>query len=282
MKLVRTVSSLRAMVKELPGRVALVPTMGNLHEGHLTLVRAARKRADHVVVSIFVNPLQFSSGEDIDTYPRTLQRDIELLEAEETDLVFVPEVADIYPGDMSVHTRIEVPGISDLLCGASRPGHFVGVATVVCKLFNMVQPDMALFGNKDYQQLMVIRRMVKDLSIPVQVIGVDTVRAEDGLAMSSRNGYLDEQERLQAPAIYQTMQLVADKLRSGERDFAELELFAKERITARGLRPDYFSIRRAVDLELPTAEEEKLVILVAAYLGSARLIDNLEVNLQIT
>ena len=282
MKTAETISALRAEISSWSGPVALVPTMGNLHEGHLTLVREARNRADRVVVSLFVNPMQFSSGEDIDAYPRTLQRDRELLEAEQVELLFAPETSEIYPRDMSAHTKVEVPGISDLFCGASRPGHFVGVATVVCKLFNMVQPDIAVFGKKDFQQLLVIRRMVKDLSIPVEIVGVDTVREVDGLAMSSRNGYLDEQERSRAAAIYQTMTEVEQEIRGGRRAYAALETEGRQRISALGLKPDYFSIRRAEDLMIPAEDETRLVILAAAYLGRARLIDNLEVDLAAT
>ena len=282
MKQVESVSELRSAVAESSGVIAFVPTMGNLHQGHLALVREARKMADFVVVSIFVNPMQFSGGEDLDSYPRTMQRDRELLEAEGTDLLFAPDVTEIYPEDMPSHTKVEVPLISDVLCGASRPGHFTGVATVVCKLFNMVQPDIAVFGKKDYQQLMVIRRMVKDLDMPLRVVGLDTVREPDGLAMSSRNGYLSEQERELAPVIYRTLVSVADALKEDQTGFTELENSARETIADAGLRPDYFSIRRASDLSTPAEGEQQLVILAAAYLGKARLIDNLEIDLSVT
>lgn len=282
MKQVETVAALRSLVKSLPGKVALVPTMGNLHEGHLTLVREARKLADHVVVTIFVNPMQFSGGEDLDSYPRTMQEDRERLVEEQVDLLFAPDVAEVYPRDMPAHTKVEVPGISDLFCGASRPGHFVGVATVVCKLFNMVQPDIAVFGKKDFQQLMVIRRMVADLSIPVNIVGIDTIREGDGLAMSSRNGYLNEHERAKASVIFQTMTEVAREMKAGRCAYAALETEAREKLSAGGLKPDYFSIRRAEDLMAPGGNDMDLVILAAAYLGKARLIDNLEVNLETT
>jgi pantoate--beta-alanine ligase len=260
------------------GNLAFVPTMGNLHDGHLTLVREARRLADRVAVSIFVNPLQFGAEEDFDGYPRTFERDQELLEAEGVDLLFAPTVETIYPRPPAEQTRVEVPGISGLLCGASRPGHFVGVATVVCKLFNMVQPDIALFGEKDYQQLAVIRRMTEDLNIPVRIVGVATVRESDGLAMSSRNGYLTPEERARAPALYQALQQAAAAIRAGNRDFAAVEQRARGELEAAGLRPDYVSVRRAVDLAPAQADDAELVLLAAAFLGKARLIDNLEVR----
>jgi pantoate--beta-alanine ligase len=260
------------------GNVAFVPTMGNLHDGHLSLVRAAREIADRVVVSIFVNPLQFGAGEDFDSYPRTLERDSGMLEGEGTDLLFAPPVQVVYPKPAEEQTRVEVPGISNLLCGASRPGHFVGVATVVCKLFNMVQPDIALFGKKDFQQLMVIRRMVEDLSMPVRVIGVETRREADGLAMSSRNGYLTADERAIAPVLYRVMTGLAERIRQGEADLGGLQARAARELEENGLRPDYVTVRRAEDLGEPGDDDRKLVILAAAYLGKARLIDNLEVS----
>jgi pantoate--beta-alanine ligase len=260
------------------GNVAFVPTMGNLHAGHLSLVKEARVEADRVVASIFVNPLQFGAGEDFDSYPRTLERDSEMLQAEGTDLLFAPSVEVMYPKPQAEQTRVEVPGISDLLCGASRPGHFVGVATVVCKLFNMVQPDIAVFGKKDYQQLMVIRRMVEDLAMPVTVVGVETTRESDGLAMSSRNGYLSAEERAIAPALYRIIRAAAARLQQGDEDYASLEREAAGELEAKGLRSDYFSVRRAEDLGMPGPMEKALVILAAAYLGKARLIDNLEVS----
>jgi len=260
------------------GNVAFVPTMGNLHDGHLSLVRAAREVADRVVVSIFVNPLQFGAGEDFDSYPRTLEHDSDMLEGEGTDLLFAPPAQVVYPKPAEEQTRVEVPGISRLLCGASRPGHFVGVATVVCKLFNMVQPDIALFGKKDFQQLMVIRRMVEDLSMPVRVLGVETRREDDGLAMSSRNGYLTADERAIAPLLYRVMTGLAERIRQGNNDLAELQGQAARELEENGLRPDYVAVRRAEDLGEPGDEDRKLVILMAAYLGKARLIDNLEVS----
>ena len=259
-------------------RVGFVPTMGNLHAGHLALATEARRLAERVVVSIFVNPLQFGPQEDFAAYPRTLARDQELLARVGTDLLFAPTVAAVYPRGQAEQTRVEVPGISDILCGASRPGHFVGVATVVCKLFNMVQPDLAVFGEKDFQQLQVIRLMTLDLSLPVAVHGLATVREADGLAMSSRNGYLTAEERARAPALYQTLLRCAEWLRAGL-DSATVERQAGELIAAAGFGPDYFSVRRAADLGLPVPGERELVVLAAARLGRARLIDNLRVSL---
>ncbi len=258
--------------------VAFVPTMGNLHEGHLNLVREASKQADRVVVSIFVNPLQFGEGEDFDSYPRTLDADSALLEAEGADLLFAPPVGVMYPKPREQQTRVEVPGISNVLCGEFRPIHFVGVATVVCKLFNMVQPDMAFFGKKDYQQLMVIRLMVEDLQMPVRIIGIDTVRESDGLAMSSRNAYMTEAERSTAPVLYRLLQQSAEKIKQGESDLQALQATAIAELQEQGFRPDYFAIRRSRDLQPAQQGEGDLVILVAAYLGKTRLIDNLEVS----
>jgi pantoate--beta-alanine ligase len=258
------------------GNVAFVPTMGNLHAGHLALVKAARELADRVVVSIFVNPMQFGVGEDFDNYPRTLERDSDLLEGEGTDLLFAPSVATMYPKPADQQTRVEVPGISQLLCGASRPGHFVGVATVVCKLFNMVQPDVALFGKKDFQQLMVIRRMAEDLAMPVRVVGVETLRESDGLAMSSRNGYLTSEERAIAPVLYRVLGGMKESLQQGNDDYAGLQAEAMRELKDNGFGPDYIAIRRAGDLTEPEAGESELVILGAAFLGKARLIDNID------
>ncbi|WP_456417294.1 pantoate--beta-alanine ligase [Thiolapillus sp.] len=279
MKQVETVAQLRQAVSRLAGDTALVPTMGNLHQGHLALVRRARELAGQVVVSIFVNPMQFDREQDLRAYPRTLDEDLALLRNEGVDLVFTPAEKLVYPKPMAAHTRVEVPGISDIFCGKSRPGHFVGVSTIVCKLFNMVQPRIAVFGKKDYQQLLVIKRMVEDLAIPVELVGVDTVREEDGLAMSSRNNYLDARQRRIAPALYQALRSAADALEQGDKDFPALEQAAVERMASAGLRPDYFGIRRASDLGRPAVDEQELVILGAAFLGMARLIDNLEVRL---
>ena len=259
-------------------RVAFVPTMGNLHDGHLELVRRGRALAARVVVSIFVNPLQFGPAEDLASYPRTLARDVKLLIGAGADLLFAPPADEMYPRPGAEQTRVEVPGLSDILCGASRPGHFVGVATVVCKLFNMVQPELALFGEKDFQQLAVIRRMVEDLCIPVEIVGVPTVREPDGLAMSSRNGYLTSAERERAPALYRSLQVAARAIEAGGADPQAVEREAAAAIDAAGLRTDYVSVRRARDLASPGAADGDLVVLAAAYLGRARLIDNLRVQ----
>jgi pantoate--beta-alanine ligase len=256
-------------------RIAFVPTMGNLHAGHLDLIVEARHRADRVVASIFVNPMQFGEGEDFDAYPRTLEADTAKLTDAGVDLLFAPTVSAIYPSGALRQTRVEVPGLSDLLCGASRPGHFIGVATIVCKLFNMVQPDLAVFGEKDYQQLMVIRRMVTDLAFPIEIVGKSTVREADGLAMSSRNGYLSPEQRASAPLLYQALQATAKAIRAGNRDFNSLQAEAERALRQAGFRPDYYAIRRAEDLEPAAENEPSLVILAAAFLGTTRLIDNL-------
>lgn len=263
-----------ALWRQAGQRIALVPTMGNLHTGHLRLVDRARQLADRVIATIFVNPLQFGQGEDFESYPRTLEDDSQKLEEYATDLLFAPAVSEVYQRPQTEQTIVRVPGLSDILCGQFRPGHFAGVATVVCKLFNMAQPDVAVFGEKDYQQLMVIRRMVEDLQIPVQIEGMATVREADGLAMSSRNGYLTVEERAKAPAVYQVLTQTAEALQAGDQDFKSLEESAWNSLENAGLRPDYFQIRRAQDLQSPDKEEKDLVILAAAYLGAARLIDN--------
>lgn len=277
---VRELDELRVQVDlwRRGGNLAFVPTMGNLHAGHLALVRAARLVADRVAVSIFVNPLQFTAGEDFDSYPRTLDRDAAMLEGEGTDLLFSPPLEVMYPKPGEDQTRVEVPGLSRLLCGACRPGHFVGVSTVVCKLFNMVQPDIALFGKKDFQQLMLIRRMVVDLAMPVRVIGVDTVREADGLAMSSRNGYLSDDERATAPILFRTLSGIAQTLREGSVDYAGLQAQAARELDENGFRTEYVAIRRARDLGEPAPQDAELVVLGAAHLGRARLIDNIEVT----
>jgi len=279
-KTVHGIEGLRAHVNawRQGGNVAFVPTMGNLHAGHLSLVKAARGMADRVVVSIFVNPLQFGAGEDFDKYPRTMDADARMLEGEGTDLLFAPPVEVMYPKPQAEQTRVEVPGLSDILCGSSRSGHFIGVATVVCKLFNMVQPDIAVFGKKDYQQLMVIQRMVEDLAMPVRVVGIETARDPDGLAMSSRNGYLGPNERAIAPVLYRVLTGLAQRLREGGSDYAGLQAQAAIELDANGMRTDYVSIRRAADLGEPDPDEKDLVVLAAAYLGKARLIDNIEVS----
>ncbi|WP_043530866.1 pantoate--beta-alanine ligase [Litchfieldella xinjiangensis] len=259
-------------------RIGLVPTMGNLHAGHLELVKAARAQADLVVATIFVNPMQFGPGEDLDSYPRTLPDDQAGLSSAGCDLLFAPSVATLYPHGLEQHTRIHVPGISEGLCGGSRPGHFEGVATVVAMLFNLVQPDVACFGQKDYQQLAVIRKLVSDLHLPVAIVGVPTVRAEDGLALSSRNGYLNDAERAQAPGLYRTLGELRDALERGS-SLPEAIEASRARLVERGFQPDYLEVRQAHDLAAVNASTRDAIILAAAYLGPARLIDNLAATL---
>ena len=259
--------------------IALVPTMGNLHAGHLHLVEEAQREARRVVVSLFVNPLQFGPTEDFAAYPRTIEEDSARLKALGVDVLFMPTVADMYPRPAQALTYVEVPALSDELCGQFRPGHFRGVATVVMKLFNLVQPDVALFGEKDFQQLMVIRRMVADLNLPIRIVGVPTVREADGLAMSSRNGYLSVDERRQAGQLYAQLRWVAEELTQGRRDFTAIEQACSRALEHAGFTVDYVAIRRREDLGLPAAADSALVALAAARLGRARLIDNLRVDL---
>lgn len=278
MNTVQTLQQLRAAIARVRSegkRIALIPTMGNLHAGHIALITEAVKRADFVVASIFVNPLQFGANEDLDSYPRTLAADQSKLLDAGCHLLFTPDAQEMYPQGMTEHTIISVPGVSTGLCGGSRPGHFDGVATVVCKLLNMVQPDMALFGEKDYQQLAVIRKMVNDLSIPVHISGVPIVRDQDGLALSSRNGYLNAQQRANAPALQQCMQLVKAHIINGNRDYAALFEQFNIDLQAAGFRLDYVELRDALSLEPANADSTQLVLLAAAYLGTTRLIDNL-------
>ncbi len=259
-------------------RIALVPTMGNLHEGHLSLIRRARELSDCVVVSVFVNPLQFGPNDDFDRYPRTLEADARLVAAEGAQILFAPDVAAMYPGGYPPATTLKVDGLlNQVLEGAFRPGHFDGVATVVNILFNRVRPDVAVFGQKDYQQLAVIRRMVLDLGLAVAVESATTLRADDGLALSSRNQYLKPPERALAPKLYEALQAVADGLRSGRRDFDQLCATARESLEMQGFRPQYLEVR-GPDLAAPAAHLSRFVVLAAAYLGSTRLIDNLIVE----
>ena len=260
--------------------IAFVPTMGNLHQGHLTLVDEARSRGDKVVVSIFVNPLQFDKAEDLANYPRTLEQDCAALQAAGVDLVFTPTPELMYPQGLASQTFVEVPGLSGLLEGALRPGHFRGVSTVVTKLFNLVQPDVACFGQKDYQQLALIRKMVADMAMPVEIIGVPTVRAEDGLALSSRNGYLTAAERALAPELARTMNWIAEQIEAGSHHLPSLVAQASQRLDNAGFRTDAIDIVDADTLESSSAASKRLVILMAAYLGKARLIDNRVVTLQ--
>jgi pantoate--beta-alanine ligase len=282
MNTVKSVRELRAAVAQARAegkQIAFVPTMGNLHAGHAALVEKAAQRADFVVASIFVNPLQFGPSEDLDKYPRTLIADQEKLVEAGCHLLFTPDVDEMYPHGMDGQTRVSVPVISEGLCGASRPGHFEGVATVVSKLFNMVQPDLAIFGQKDFQQLAVIRTLVRDLNMPIQIIGEPTVRADDGLALSSRNGYLSAEQRASAPVLYQSLRDMADAIRAGEHDFAKLISAAQAQHSAAGFRPDYLEVREANGLRPATDGDRQLVILVAAFIGSTRLIDNLAFEL---
>ncbi|MDH0141823.1 pantoate--beta-alanine ligase [Aquipseudomonas alcaligenes] len=282
MNTVKTVLELRAAVARARGegkRIAFVPTMGNLHEGHVALVEKAGQRADFVVASIFVNPLQFGPNEDLAKYPRTLVADQEKLVAAGCQLLFHPDVEEMYPHGQEGQTRVSVPGVSEGLCGGSRPGHFEGVATVVTKLFNMVQPDLAVFGEKDFQQLAVIRTLVRDLNMPIQIIGEPTVRAEDGLALSSRNGYLSAEQRAAAPALYRTLQQLASAIRDDNRDFAQLIEAGQASLVSAGFRPDYLEIREASSLRPAEANDTQLVILGAAFMGTTRLIDNLAFQL---
>ncbi|MEE4660670.1 MAG: pantoate--beta-alanine ligase [Halieaceae bacterium] len=260
-------------------RVGFVPTMGNLHQGHLELIRKAKELCDTVVVSIFVNPMQFGANEDLDAYPRTLKADKEKLFAEGVQFLFTPEVSEIYPEGMDAQTTVNVPQLSDTLCGASRPGHFTGVATVVTKLFNIVQPDVAVFGEKDFQQLSIIRKMVRDLCLPIEIVGVATARAEDGLALSSRNGYLTEEQRQRAPLLNEILREVREAIACGFDNYRELEMRALSRLSEAGFEPDYFEIRDASTLGEITDSTEEIAILAAARLGVPRLIDNVRLAL---
>jgi len=282
MKTVNNIPSLRAELKNARRQgktIAFVPTMGNLHAGHIKLVDRAKLEADVVVVSIFVNPLQFGANEDLDNYPRTLAADQEKLFDAGTDLLFTPSVDDIYPEGMEPHAKLTVPIITNTLCGAARPGHFDGVTTVVNKLFNIVQPDVAVFGQKDFQQLAVIRKMVKDFCIPIEIIGESTARAADKLALSSRNGYLSKQERAIAPTVFHAIDNIKQAIANGERQYDQLIEDAKVKLTDAGFSIDYVEVRDAFSLMTPTPESSELVILVAAKLGTTRLIDNLTISL---
>jgi pantoate--beta-alanine ligase len=270
-------SELRALVaawRRNSERIAFVPTMGNLHAGHGSLVGRAAELAERVIVSVFVNPLQFGPNEDFAAYPRTPEDDRRVLESLHVDLLFAPEVADIYPRGQESTARVHVPMLEDILCGAFRPGHFMGVVTVVTKLLNIVQPDVAVFGEKDYQQLLIIRRAAIDLCMPVEIIGAPTTREPDGLAMSSRNRYLSAGERAVAPAIHAELERARVAIEAGEKDFAALERRGAEALRQAGFRPDYFEIRDAATLEEPSTQSRELVVLTAARIGRARLIDN--------
>lgn len=277
MQIIHTVKELREW-RKTAGRVAFVPTMGNLHEGHLALVREAKKRADNVVVSIFVNRLQFGQGEDFDKYPRTLGQDAAKLEGEGVAVVFAPDEKELYP-NVEQRYNVEPPNLQNELCGRFRPGHFRGVATVVTKLFNIVLPDAACFGKKDYQQLAIIKGFAEDLNFNVEIVPVDTGRASDGLALSSRNQYLNENERAEAPRLFRELNKIAEALRGGNLAYAELEQTAVRNLTAVGWTVDYVEIRHAESLAVAHAGDKDLVVLAAARLGGTRLIDNVEVSL---
>jgi len=257
------------------GRVAIVPTMGNLHAGHLSLVRLAQQNAERVVVTLFVNPTQFGDGEDFEAYPRSLKRDTRSLEDARADVLFVPDIETIYPFGIENATRVSVPGLTEIFCGSRRPGHFDGVTSVVMRLFSIVQPEVAVFGQKDYQQQLIIRRMADDLSLPLKIVTAPTVREADGLAMSSRNAYLSDEERQVAPALYQTLHDVGEKLQAGERSHAELEDRATQSLVESRFCPEYFAIRQAIDLKEPDLDCSAFVVLAAVRLGKARLIDNI-------
>ena len=276
MRILHSIADLRQALAGTTG-TAFVPTMGNLHEGHLALIKLAKEHGGPVVASIFVNRLQFAPHEDFDTYPRTLGRDCELLRSVGCNMVFAPSESELYPQPQTCTVRPD-PALADILEGRFRPGFFNGVCTVVLKLFNIVQPKVAVFGKKDYQQLMVIRHMVRELALPIEVVAGETARADDGLALSSRNGYLSEAERAEAVALAQELRAIAAALRAGRRDWAALEAEAVDRLVRRGWKPDYVAVRRRVDLLEPGADDRELVALAAARLGTTRLIDNLELS----
>lgn len=278
MQIVHTISELRAFVKahRLQGHsIGFVPTMGNLHAGHLSLITEAKQQSDIVISSIFVNPMQFGKNEDLEAYPRTLEADSRALQMEGCHLLFAPNAHEMYPDGLDAQTRVDVPELGNFHCGSSRPGHFIGVATVVAKLFNMVQADVAVFGEKDFQQLAIIRKMAQDLCFPLSIIGVPTSRETNGLARSSRNGYLSAAEKQQAAEIYQTLQDMKTNILNGQQCYSELCDQASSRLAQAGFKPDYVNIANAYTLAPAQQEDPQLVILIAAYLGSTRLIDNI-------
>lgn len=274
MQIISDIAELRTALQGR-GRVVFVPTMGNLHAGHISLMQQARAHGDTVVASIFVNRLQFGPNEDFDKYPRTFQGDCEKLSAAGVDVLFAPTEADLYPEPQEY--VVEPPAIQNILDGEFRPGHFRGVATVVLKLFNIVQPQVALFGKKDYQQLMVIRNMTRQLALPIEIIGGETVRAEDGLALSSRNGYLGATERAEAPRLYRELNKIRDAIQAGETDMVKLENATILALTAAGWKTDYVAVRQQSDLSMPKGVNAPLVVLAASRLGNTRLIDNIEI-----
>jgi len=278
MQIVTRIAEVRERVRQWRAggeRIAFVPTMGNLHRGHISLIEAARQHGDRFVASIFVNPMQFGPNEDFAHYPRTPTQDESMLADAGCDLMFMPDVVEIYPNGDAKATRVDVPELSDILCGKFRPGHFEGVATIVAKLFNIVQPDIAVFGQKDFQQLTVIRRMVEDLCMPIQIVAAPTVREESGLAMSSRNQYLTAEDRKVAPRIHELLTRAVERLRRGDVDYDNIEREGFAALEDYGFRPDYFAVKEARNLAPPTPADKDLVVLTAARLGKARLIDNL-------
>ncbi|EIZ8317962.1 pantoate--beta-alanine ligase [Salmonella enterica] len=282
MLIIETLPLLRQHIRRLRQegkRVALVPTMGNLHDGHMKLVDEAKARADVVFVSIFVNPMQFDRPDDLVRYPRTLQEDCEKLNKRKVDYVFAPAVEEIYPQGLEGQTYVDVPGLSTMLEGASRPGHFRGVSTIVSKLFNLIQPDIACFGEKDFQQLALIRKMVADMSYNIEIVGVPIIRAKDGLALSSRNSYLTAEQRKIAPGLHNVMNSIAEKLIAGNRELQEIIAIAEQELNEKGFRADDIQIRDADTLQELTETSKRAVILAAAWLGQARLIDNQSVTL---
>jgi len=282
MQTINDTAELRQVIqryKQAGKTIAFVPTMGNLHEGHLSLVDKAKEQSDIVVASIFVNPMQFGENEDLDAYPRTLEADSIGLVEHGCDILFSPSAKEVYPNGTQAETRVDVPSLVEHHCGESRPGHFIGVATVVTKLFNMVQPDTAIFGEKDFQQLAVIRKMTLDLCMPIRIIGVPISREPSGLARSSRNGYLSAEEKTTAARIYQTLLQCKKSLESGNKDFERLSKEAVEALEISGFKKDYFNIANPNTLENATLNDNEYVILVAAWLGSTRLIDNISVKL---
>lgn len=282
MKTITSVQEIRTVIAQARSqgkRIGLVPTMGNLHQGHMALIQKACECADFVVSSVFVNPLQFGANEDLDSYPRTLEHDQEKLREAGCNLLFHPQVEEMYPTGMQDQTLVHVPCVSEGLCGAKRPGHFDGVATVVSKLFNIVQPDIAVFGEKDFQQLAVIRKLVSDMNLPIQIFGAAIVRAQDGLALSSRNQYLTTEQRAIAPVLHNTLTQLVDSILHGETDFTKLIKLANHKLINVGFKPDYLEIRDELTLEPATTTTKHGVVLAAAYLGSTRLIDNLTYHL---
>ncbi len=277
MDIIDSINDVRTWCKQQK-RVAFVPTMGNLHEGHLRLIDEAKKQADSVVVSIFVNPIQFGQGEDYQSYPRTMEEDIQKLNSKNVDALFTPTVEELYPYGTQ-NFQVEPPDIQNELCGAYRPGHFRGVATVVAKLFNIVQPNIACFGKKDFQQLFIIQKMVEELNFPIKIVPVDTGRAEDGLALSSRNGYLTESERKQAPLLFQQLSKIKVAIENGDQNYAALSNQSKQILTEQGWQVDYIEIRSSKTLNSAQPDDKRLVILGAARIGKPRLIDNIEVDL---